>query len=33
VQLIPGLPASGVINDVVIVLFAVDLAFIVSPWT
>ena len=33
VQLIPGLPASGVINDVVIVLFVVDLAFIVSPWT
>ena len=33
VQLIPGLPGSAVLNDVVIVLFVVDLAFIVSPWT
>jgi hypothetical protein len=33
VQIAPGLPVGGVINDVVIVLFVVDLAFIVSPWS
>ena len=32
IQLVPGLPGSAVINDVVIVLFVVDLAIIVSPW-
>ncbi len=32
VQIAPGLPGSAVINDVVIVLFVVDLAIIVSPW-
>ena len=32
IQLLPGLPGSAVINDVVIVLFVVDLAIIVSPW-
>lgn len=32
IQLVPGLPCSAVINDVVIVLFVVDLAIIVSPW-
>lgn len=32
VQLAPGLPGSAVLNDVVIVLFVVDLAMIVSPW-
>lgn len=33
VQIAPGLPGSAVLNDVVIVLFVVDLAIIVSPWT
>ena len=32
VQLAPGLPGNAVLNDVVIVLFVVDLAIIVSPW-
>jgi hypothetical protein len=32
VQIAPGLPGSAVLNDVVIVLFVVDLAFIVNPW-
>ena len=32
VQIAPGLPASAVLNDVVIVLFVVDLAILVSPW-
>lgn len=32
VQLAPGLPGSAVLNDVVIVLFVVDLAILVSPW-
>jgi hypothetical protein len=33
VQLAPGLPANAVINDVVIVLFVVELAILVSPWS
>ena len=33
VQFAPGLPESAVLNDVVIVLFVVDLAILVSPWT
>ena len=32
VQLAPGLPGNAVLNDVVIVLFVVDLAVLVSPW-
>jgi hypothetical protein len=32
VQLAPGLPGNAVLNDVVIVLFVVDLAILVSPW-
>ena len=32
VQLAPGIPGSALLNDVVIVLFVVDLAIIVSPW-
>jgi hypothetical protein len=32
VQIAPGLPGNAVLNDVVIVLFVVDLAIIVSPW-
>jgi hypothetical protein len=32
-QIAPGLPDSAVVNDVVIVLFVVDLAILVSPWT
>jgi hypothetical protein len=32
VQIAPGLPGNAVLNDVVIVLFAVDLAILVSPW-
>jgi hypothetical protein len=32
VQLAPGLPGNAVLNDVVIVLFVVDLAMLVSPW-
>ncbi len=32
-QLAPGLPGVAVLNDVVIVLFVVDLGLLVSPWT
>lgn len=32
VQSAPGLPGSAILNDVVIVLFVVDLAILVSPW-
>jgi hypothetical protein len=32
VQIAPAFPASAVLNDVVIVLFVVDLAILVSPW-
>ncbi len=32
VQIAPGIPGNAVLNDVVIVLFVVDLAIIVSPW-
>jgi hypothetical protein len=32
VQIAPGLPGSALLNDIVIVLFVVDLAIIVSPW-
>ncbi|HTP18608.1 MAG TPA: hypothetical protein VMJ65_03320 [Solirubrobacteraceae bacterium] len=32
VQIAPGLPGVAVLNDVVIVLFVVDLAILVSPW-
>jgi hypothetical protein len=32
VQIAPDLPASAVLNDVVIVLFVIDLAIIVTPW-
>jgi hypothetical protein len=32
VQIAPGLPANAILNDVVIVLFVVDLAILVSPW-
>ena len=32
VQIAPGLPGTAVLNDVVIVLFVVDLAILVSPW-
>jgi len=32
VQLAPGLPGNAVLNDVVIVLFVIDLAILVSPW-
>ena len=32
VQIAPGLPGGAVLNDVVIVLFVVDLAILVSPW-
>jgi hypothetical protein len=32
-QLAPGLPGVAVLGDVVIVLFVVDLALLVSPWT
>jgi hypothetical protein len=31
VQIAPGIPGNGVLGDVVIVLFVVDLAIIVSP--
>ena len=33
VQIAPGLPGGAVLNDVVIVLFVVDVAFLVSPWS
>jgi hypothetical protein len=32
VQVAPGLPGNALLNDVVIVLFVVDLAILVSPW-
>jgi hypothetical protein len=32
VQIAPGLPDVAVLNDVVIVLFVVDLGLLVSPW-
>jgi hypothetical protein len=32
VQIAPGLPGNAVLNDVVIVLFVVDLGILVSPW-
>jgi hypothetical protein len=32
VQLAPALPDAAVLNDVVIVLFVVDLGILVSPW-
>ncbi len=32
VQVAPTMPGSAVLNDVVIVLFVVDLAMIVTPW-
>ena len=32
-QIAPGLPDNAVLNDVVIVLFVVDLAILVSPWS
>jgi hypothetical protein len=32
VQIAPGLPGNAVLNDVVIVLFVIDLAIIVTPW-
>ena len=33
VQIAPGLPGNALLNDVVIVLFVVDVALLVSPWT
>jgi hypothetical protein len=33
VQLVPSLPDVAMLNDVVIVLFVIDLAFLVSPWS
>lgn len=32
VQIAPGLPGNALLNDVVIVLFVIDLAILVSPW-
>ena len=32
VQIAPALPGNALLNDVVIVLFVVDLAILVSPW-
>jgi hypothetical protein len=32
VQIAPTMPGSALLNDVVIVLFVVDLAIIVTPW-
>jgi hypothetical protein len=32
VQVAPRLPEVAVLNDVVIVLFVVDLGLLVSPW-
>lgn len=32
VQIAPGLPGAAVLNDIVIVLFVMDLAILVSPW-
>ena len=33
VQIAPGLPGNAILNDIVIVLFVVDLAILVSPWS
>jgi hypothetical protein len=33
VQIAPGLPGNAVLGDVVIVLFVVDVAILVSPWS
>ena len=33
VQIAPGLPGNALLNDVVIVLFVVDVAMLVSPWS
>ena len=33
VQIAPGIPDNAVLGDVVIVLFVVDVAIIVGPWT
>jgi hypothetical protein len=32
-QIAPGSPDAAVLGDVVIVLFVIDLAIVVSPWT
>lgn len=32
VQIAPGIPNAAVLNDIVIVLFVVDLGMLVSPW-
>jgi hypothetical protein len=32
VQIAPGLPDNALLNDLVILLFVVDLATLVSPW-
>jgi hypothetical protein len=32
VQIAPGLPGNAILNDIVILLFVVDLAILVSPW-
>jgi hypothetical protein len=32
-QIAPGLPGNAVLNDVVIVLFVIDLAILLSPWS
>jgi hypothetical protein len=31
-QIAPGLPGNAVLNDIVIVLFVIDLAILLSPW-
>ena len=31
-EIAPRLPGNAILNDVVIVLFVVDLAILVSPW-
>ncbi len=32
VQIAPGLPGNALLNDIVIVLFVIDLASLVTPW-
>jgi hypothetical protein len=32
VQIAPGSPGNALLKDVVIVLFVIDLAILVSPW-
>ena len=32
VQIAPGLSGNAILNDIVIVLFVIDLAILVSPW-